>query len=115
MIKKEQKTVICPICKEQKKMNEVLPGEMVREPVVEKIKMKYPDWSNSDLICISDLNRFRAEYVQQVIETDKGNNSSLIFTLSKILRQVKLYDRISIDDKPYNCILGSSNIQRRNL
>jgi len=77
MIKKEQKTVICPICKEQKKLNEMLPGEMVREPVVEKIKMKYPDWSNSDFICISDLNRFRAEYVQQVIETDKGELSAL--------------------------------------
>jgi uncharacterized membrane protein len=77
MIKKEQKTVICPICKEQKKLNEMLPGAMVREPVAEKIRMKYPDWSNSDLICISDLNRFRAEYVQQVIETDKGEISAL--------------------------------------
>jgi hypothetical protein len=40
MIKKEQKTVICPICKEQKKLNEVLFGEMVREPVAEKIQDK---------------------------------------------------------------------------
>lgn len=77
MIKNEQKTVICPICKEQKKLNEMLPGEMVREPVADKIKMKYPDWSKSDFICISDLNRFRAEYVQQVIETDKGELSVL--------------------------------------
>jgi uncharacterized membrane protein len=77
MPKKEQKTVICPICKEQKKLTEMLPGEMVREPVALKIKMEYPDWSNSDFICISDLNRFRAEYVQQVIETDKGELSAL--------------------------------------
>jgi uncharacterized membrane protein len=77
MIKKEQNTVICQICKEQKKLSEVLPGEVVREPVAEKIRMKYPDWSASDFICISDLNRFRAEYVQQVIETDKGELSAL--------------------------------------
>lgn len=77
MPKKEQKTVICPICNEQKNLSEVLPGEMVREPVVEKIRMKYPDWSHSDFICISDLNRFRAEYVQEVIEADKGELSVL--------------------------------------
>src|SRR4030095_1303292 len=77
MIKNEQKTVICPVCKEQKKLNEMLPGEMVRERVAEKIKVKHPNWSNSDFICISDVNRFRADYVQEVIEADKGELSVL--------------------------------------
>jgi len=77
MIKNEQKTVICPVCKEQKKLNEMLPGEMVRELVAEKIKVKHPNWSNSDFICISDVNRFRADYVQEVIEADKGELSVL--------------------------------------
>ncbi len=77
MSKKEQKTIICQICKEQKKLSEVLPGGVVREPLAQKIKIKYPEWSNSDFICISDLNRFRAEYVQQVIEADKGELSEL--------------------------------------
>ena len=77
MTKNEQKTIICSICKRQKKLNEVLPAEVVREPVAEKIKLKYPDWSNSGFICITDLNRFRAEYVQQVIETDRGELSAL--------------------------------------
>jgi hypothetical protein len=108
MTKKEQKTVICPICKEHKKLNEMLPGEMVREPVAEKIRMQYPDWSHSDFICISDLNRFRAEYVQQVIEADKGELSVLEKQVIESMKEEELiaaninveYDRqLSIGDR----------------
>ncbi len=90
MIKKEQKTVICQICKEQKKLSEVLPGDMVGEPVAKKIRMQYPNWSNSDFICIRDLNRFRAEYIQQVIETDKGELSALDKQVVESLKEQEL-------------------------
>ncbi len=63
MTKKKQETVLCQICKEQKKISEVLSAEIIREPIVERIKAAHPDWSSEGFICISDLNHFRAEYV----------------------------------------------------
>ena len=67
----------CQICKQGKKKSEVLPGSLVRNPIVLKIQQTYPDWSPEGYICLTDLNRFRAEYVQSVIEEDKGQLSTL--------------------------------------
>jgi uncharacterized membrane protein len=67
----------CQICKQEKKKSEVVPGSFVRNPIVAKIKQTVPAWSPEGYICLSDLNRFRAEYVQSVIEEDKGQLSTL--------------------------------------
>jgi uncharacterized membrane protein len=69
--------VICQICKKQKMLSEVLSAELVREPIINRITKEYPDWATSGYICLSDLNRFRAEYIQDVIEGDKGKLSAL--------------------------------------
>ncbi len=39
--------------------------------------MTCPDWSPQGFICIADLNRYRAEYVKDVIKADKGELSKL--------------------------------------
>jgi hypothetical protein len=75
--KKQEETVICHVCKEQKKISEVLSAELIRAPIAERIKATHPDWSSQSVICIPDLNRFRAEYVQNVIKEDRGELSAL--------------------------------------
>jgi uncharacterized membrane protein len=77
MARKRQKTVICQICGKQKKLSEVVPAELVREPVIKIIRKTYPDWSSRGFICISDLNHFRAKYVEDIIKRDKGEISAL--------------------------------------
>lgn len=67
----------CQVCKQEKKQSEVLPGSFVRNPIVVKIQQTVPGWSPEGYICLKDLNRFRAEYVQSVIEEDKGQLSTL--------------------------------------
>jgi hypothetical protein len=73
MGRKQQETVLCQICKEQKKRSEAIPGELIRQPIIETIRKTHPDWSSSGFICISDLNQFRAKYVKDVLETEKGD------------------------------------------
>jgi uncharacterized membrane protein len=90
MKKMQEETVICQVCKKQKKPNEVLSGELVRDPIVERIKKDYPDWSASDIICLTDLNRFRVEYIQDVIETDKGELSELEKQVVNSLKEQEL-------------------------
>jgi phage terminase large subunit-like protein len=93
MTKRQQETVLCQICKEQKKISEVLSAEMIREPIVERIKATHPDWSSKGFICISDLNRFRTEYVQDVIKTDKGELSALEEQVVRSLTEQELLSK----------------------
>ena len=90
MTKRERKFVTCQICKERKPLSEVLPGVVVREPIAEKVREKYPEWSEKDYICADDLNRLRSEYIQQVIETDKGELSNLEKQVVESLKEQEL-------------------------
>jgi uncharacterized membrane protein len=77
MAKEGKESFQCQICKQEKKQTEVIPGSLVRNPIVSKIQQTVPGWSSEGYICLSDLNRFRAEYVQDVIEGDKGAIAAL--------------------------------------
>ena len=92
MAKKQPETFLCQICKGQKKLGEVMPAELVREAVVETIRKTYPDWSSSGFICISDLNQFRANYVKNVLEKEKGEISTIE---EQVIRSVKENELLS--------------------
>jgi uncharacterized membrane protein len=101
-MKKKQEPLVCQICKEQKKQSEVIPAELVREPLVETIRKTHPDWSPSGYICIADLNHFRAQYVKDVLETGKGELSQLEEQVVKSLKEQELLSKninIEFDQK----------------
>jgi uncharacterized membrane protein len=93
MAKLQQREVICQVCKEHKKMSEVLTAELVRGLIVEKIMATHPDWSPQGFICIADLNRYRAEYVRDVIKADKGELTVLEEQVIKSLKEQELLSR----------------------
>jgi uncharacterized membrane protein len=90
MAKLHQEEVICQVCKERKKLSDVLTAELVRGPIVEKIMATHPDWSSQGFICIADLNRYRAEYIKDVITADKGELSVLEEQVIKSLKEQEL-------------------------
>ena len=90
MVKKQQETITCQICKKPKKQNEVRPAALVREPVVEIIRKTHPDWSSDGFICISDLNHFREEYVNDVLTKGKAEVSVLEEQVIKSLKEHEL-------------------------
>jgi uncharacterized membrane protein len=94
MEKEKGKTVNCQVCKQEKTMDEVLYGELVRPSVVETIRKRYPDWSDSGYICLNDLNHFRAEYIEDVLEEDKGELSLLE---SEVVRSMAEHELLSRD------------------
>ncbi len=67
----------CEICKKQKKRSEMLLGETIRSSIAAMIKKKQPDWSIDKYICRTDFDVFRQEYIQHVLETEKGELSRL--------------------------------------
>jgi uncharacterized membrane protein len=75
MARKRQETVVCQICGQAKKPADVLPAELIRAPIVEVIRRSHPQWDPAGFICAEDLGRYRAEYIQKVVETDRGELS----------------------------------------
>lgn len=51
--------VRCQICRQMKDLDEVWPGELIREGVIGTIRKKYPEWDDKGYICQADLNHFR--------------------------------------------------------
>ncbi|KPJ72133.1 hypothetical protein AMJ52_07325 [candidate division TA06 bacterium DG_78] len=101
-MEKKQESLVCQICGEQKKRNEVIPAELVREPLVETIRKTHPDWSPSGYICIADLNHFRAQYVKDVLEMGKGELSILEEQVMQSLKEQELLSKninIEFDQK----------------
>lgn len=90
MAGKQDEIVLCQICKEEKRLSEVLPAELVRTPVVELIRKKYPEWSSKGFICLADLNHFRTEYVQEVLEAEQGEMSALEQEVVRSLKEHEL-------------------------
>ena len=93
MPREEEETVLCQICGQKKRISEVIPAELVREPLVEAIKKTHPAWSPSGFICSSDLDQFRARYVKEVLETEKGELSALEEHVLRSLEEQELLSK----------------------
>ena len=77
MQEEKSQQAACCICNEQKDVAELIPGELIRESIVDLIKKRYPAWTSDCYICIKDLNKFRAEYVEDVLETERGEITAI--------------------------------------
>lgn len=90
MVENKAKTLICQICNQHKREDEVMPAEMVRHSIVKIILNKHKDWKASGFICHDDLNHFREEYVTSVLETERGELSALESEVIKSMKQHEL-------------------------
>jgi uncharacterized membrane protein len=53
-----------------------------------------PDWSAEGYICAADLNRFRMQYIENLLESEKGELSALD---REVLESLKLHDTLTAD------------------
>jgi uncharacterized membrane protein len=93
MPKKQEGMVLCQIDKKYWKPSEVKPAALIREPIVEIIRRSYPDWSATGYICINDLNRFREEYVKDVLVRGRGEITNLEKDVVQSLKAHELLSR----------------------
>ncbi|HUW82435.1 MAG TPA: DUF1003 domain-containing protein [Phycisphaerae bacterium] len=90
MANRSEKRAACQICKAQKSVRTLVPAELVRETIVETIRRSHPDWSPSGYICSDDLRRFRAQYIEEALEQEKGELSALEAEVVESLRQQEM-------------------------
>ncbi len=99
---RHQEEVVCSICKEKKKLSEMIPAESIREPLADMIHKVYPEWTPSGFICATDFNQFRARYIRKMLETDKGELTTLEEQVMKSLREQEILSKninVEFDDK----------------
>jgi uncharacterized membrane protein len=70
-------TPTCQICGRTSRQVQLVPARVVRSFVAERIAKDYPSWSPDGFVCIDDLNRFRSDYVQSLLQDEKGELTSL--------------------------------------
>ena len=69
--------VPCSTCGQSRRPHELAVGWSVRPPVADEIRKRYPQWSAEQPICFECLNRFRADHVRHLLETERGELSAL--------------------------------------
>ena len=72
---KESKT--CAVCGKTFSLHDLVPGMAVRDVIANEILREHPEWSQEKLICRPDLNHYRSKYVHILLESEKGDLSSL--------------------------------------
>jgi len=73
----QAKNMVCNICGKTKGRSRMMPAALVRNAVAELIVRSHPDWKPEGYICQSDLNQFRMQYIQSLLESEKGELTTL--------------------------------------
>ena len=89
-MERRRRMMVCQICGKEKRWSGVIPALLIRDSLVETIRKSKPDWSMSGYICVSDLNRFRADHVRKVLEEEKGEIAGLEMQVLQSLKDHEL-------------------------
>ncbi len=80
----------CSVCRKQFPARTMVSAVMVRDNISELILKDHPDWSPDAFICRADLLRYSTDYVEAVLESEKGELSSLEMEVLESLREHEL-------------------------
>jgi uncharacterized membrane protein len=67
----------CAVCGRVFPIGELVPLALVRHAVAEAIHAEHPEITEGDILCSADLQRYRTRYIQDVLESDRGEISDL--------------------------------------
>lgn len=82
----------CSITHQEFPAEELIPLSAIRPRVARLIKRDHPAVTDASLISLPELNRYRAEYVRQVLEADVGEVSVLE---DEVVRSLKEHEILS--------------------
>jgi uncharacterized membrane protein len=90
MTKTQNAQRTCAVCGKHLSVREAVPGAAVRPPIAERILRDHPGWSAEASICQTDLSRYRADYVESLLESERGEVTSLEREVLSSLREHEL-------------------------
>ena len=93
MIRARQSTFTCPICNQERRITEAVHQDVMRAPLLELLKKKHPTIAPENLVCLQCLNTLRAEYVEDILETEKGQLTNLEKNVVESLKEEELLSK----------------------
>lgn len=92
--KQEKPKRVCQICQKNSSSVELVPAAIIRPAITNLIKQRFPQWSEDGFICTTDLTRFRYDYFYSLLETERGEITSLE---EEVLDSLKSHELLSSD------------------
>ena len=86
-------TFTCAVCGRPKPRDEVFPEDLVRPAIAEIIRKTHPGWGPGQFVCLDDLNRFRAEYIEDALEEEIGELTTLEEEVVRSLQEQEVLSR----------------------
>ena len=77
----------CAICGKTFARRELMAGAVLRPAIADEIRRTHPDWSPEQYICKADLATFRGQYVHSLLESEKGELTSLERDVLRSMRE----------------------------
>jgi uncharacterized membrane protein len=89
-MKKRNDKGTCAVCGQTFPNRDLFPGEAVRDAVAKEIAKDHPTWSHEGVICRHDLARYRAKYVHSLLESEKGELTTLEHEVLRSIQENEL-------------------------
>ena len=67
----------CQICGKSFRAADVVPGDVLHGPLVEKIKATHPNWAETGCICLGDLKQIRRDFIEANMKDEHGDLDTL--------------------------------------
>ena len=80
----------CGVCGRTFGAHQVLAGALVREEIATIIRKDHPAWTPEQGICREDLAKYRATYVHALLESEKGELTSLEMEVLQSIKEHEL-------------------------
>ncbi len=77
MLKNHERKKVCAVCGKNFSLMHLVSGAMVSEAITAVILQDHPDWSAERYICHPDLAQYRSRYVHSLLESEKGELTTL--------------------------------------
>ena len=74
---KKSETHVCAVCGNSFPVRNLVPGGAVRDTISAAIIRDHPGWSSDSYICRPDLMKYRSDYVHSLLQSERGEITSL--------------------------------------
>jgi len=97
---------VCSICGKTFPLKALVPASTLRESIVQRVQAERPEWTPEGYVCRPDLNRYRNAYVSSLLESERGDLSSLEADVVRSLREGEILARDLEDSLEQGRTLG---------
>ncbi len=92
--------VECGLCHRRVPFAQAKPAEMLRGPIAALIRARHPEWQPVGFVCRRELDRYRSEYMRQVLEDEHGELSKAENRVIEAMREQEILSTEPPPDDP---------------